>query len=148
MFQKEAHYHVLHVCSRWEDLRPHTVVVVQQSHHIPGGNVTFPPAVRHITATAAVPPAQFNPKISHSERRELGGVGQHHSCSGARHCPQDGSQDQVTPAHMHGSVVEVARYCRRSRSFIYSSVYSIVIFKSKADVKQPAYKHITVHMYM
>ncbi|MCJ8741883.1 hypothetical protein PDJAM_G00075860, partial [Pangasius djambal] len=91
---KEGHYHILHVCCRWEDLRSHTVVVFQQSYHILGGNVALPPAVRHITA-APVPPAQFNPKISHSEGRELCGVGQRHSCSGARHRPQDGSQDQL-----------------------------------------------------
>lgn len=107
MFQKGALYHVLHVGSRWEDLRPHTVVVVQQSHHIPGGNVALHPTVRHITA-APVSPAQVNAELSHAEGSELRDVGQNHSCSGAWHHPQDGSQDQVTAAHMHGTAVDRA----------------------------------------
>lgn len=136
---KEAHYHVLHVRSRWEDLRSHTVVVVQQSHHIPGGNVALPPAMRRITAAAAVPPAQFNPKISHNERRELCGVGQSHSCSGARHRPQDGSQDQVTAAHTHGTAVERASWikschCEGMGWFIYLFIYFIFL-KSKLHVE-------------
>lgn len=76
-------------------------MIVQQSHHILGGNVALLPTVRDIAAVT-ISPAQVNAVC------EPGDVSQSYSCSGAGQRPQDGNQDQVTAVHTHGTAVDGA----------------------------------------